>query len=471
MSVAIRAYAIDGQGNVAKINSPMLMGARADIAHYQEIVKASNEGGRASKKLREQYGTVIGGVSCASRPFDFAIFAYAATCNTYHGAAIDAKSQDIVGRGWKIIGESDQQKTEVTKFFEGSFGNKSFEEGMACVLADKEALGNAYLEVVPGKDGKPRELTHIAAAEMWIRLDELGFVQQKNGHHSHFRAYGVDPKLIDQLPAGDPLRAEDCTEVFHFARYSPWSPFYGIPCILGAWSALTLAQLVAEYNLAFFNNNAIPEYVVLLEGDPEESTIETIQMYFREHLKGQHHKTLVLQSPTGAKVTFQKVTSDSAKEAAFRMLRTDCRDEIIHAHRIPPQKVGIFETGKLGGNLATEQAREYKDSQVAPGQRNVASRLNRLISERFEFDVKFEFEPYDIDTRELESKLDDTYLRNKVLTPNEVRANRFPEAQPLDGGDVTLGPPTMADFAGINDALETMQGEVRQAIKAIEVQR
>jgi PBSX family phage portal protein len=470
MSTAIRAYAIDGQGNVAKVNSPMLLNARADVAKHQEITKATIDS-RGSKKLREEYGTVIGGVKCASRPFDFAIFSYAATCNTYHAAAIDVKAHDVAGRGWQITGESDREKAELTSFFESSFGNKSFEEGMACVLADKEALGNGYLEVIPGLDGKPREFAHIAASEMWIRLDELGFVQQKNGHYANFKAYGADSKLIEQLPANDPLKAEGINEVFHFARYSPWSAFYGIPCILGAWSALTLAQLVAEYNLAFFNNNAIPEYVVLLEGDADENTIRTIQQYFREHLKGQHHKTLVLESPAGAKITFQKVTSDAAKEAAFRMLRIDCRDEIVHAHRIPPQKVGIFETGKLGGNLATEQSREYKDSFVTPNQRNLGSRFNRLIANRFKYSCKFEFKPYDIDQQELQSKLDVAYLNAKVIVPNEVRALRFPELEPLEGGDTVIGAPTLADLAGIDEAITAMQSDVKQAVQSIQEQR
>ncbi len=463
-----KAYVIDRSGRVEKINSPLMLDARVEIAEYQQVYKATMDA-KGSKKLREKYGTVIGGVLCATRPFDFATFAYAATVNTYHSSAIDVKAQDVVGRGWKITGDSDSDKKELTDFFQGAFRGKTFAEGMACVWTDREAVGNGYIEIVPGVDGKPAEMTHLPAGEMWIRLDELGFVQQKNGQFAHFKSFDADEARIAGLPNTDPLRAEETpNEVIHFARYSPWSPFYGIPCILGAWNALVLAQLVAEYNLAFFNNNAIPEYVVLLEGDATEDTVTTIQRYFREHLKGQHHKTLVLESPQGAKITFQKVTSDAAKEAAFRLLRVDCRDEIIHAHRVPPQKVGIVETGKLGGNLSTEQAQEYKDSIVGPNQRNVAARFDRLISERFEMQAQFQLEPYDVDTRLQESKIDQVYLNAKVLVPNEVRAKRYPDLEPLEGGDVPLGPPTMADIAAVDETLQGIQGEVRQAIARVE---
>ncbi len=247
--------------------------------------------------------------------------------------------------------------------------------------------------------------------------------------------------------------------MIHFPRYSPWSPFYGVPSIMPAWNALTAWALLAEYNLQFFANNAVPDYAVILEGEwggsgddesGEAAAVEMIREYFRTHLKGQAHKTMVLEAPTGGKVTFQKLTSDQAKEGSFRLLRKDSRDEIIHAHGVPPQIIGIVETGALGGNVGAEQIGQYKDSIVTPGQKRVAAVSDRLIAEAFEApELSFEFEEYDAEDREANSRVDSAYLDRRVLLPNEVRNTRFPEMEPLDGGDDPLNstPPGLGELA------------------------
>lgn len=448
-------------GAIVEMARPVLLGGLSQAAEYYEVTKAVSAPGTGSKRLRDKYGATIDGVLCASRPFDFALFAYATTLNTYHSRAIRVKAKDIVGRAWKITGEG-TRKAQIESFFRNAFGTLTFGEGMSQVWTDYEALGNGFLEVVPTVKGEPAELAHIPATEMWIRLDGLGFVQAKNGEYSHFRAFGAD---VSDLPERDPLRGEGVTSVVHFSRYMPWSAYYGIPSIMPAWNRMALMTLECEYNLAFFMNNAIPDYAVILEGEWEEGADKVIEQYFRTHLKGQAHKTLTMQAPNGAKVTFEKLTSDNAKEGAFRLLRIDCRNEIVHAHGVPPQKVGIVETGALGGNLATEQLAEYKESTVEPGQEMVQARLNRIIAVGFQaLDLHFEFEPYDVDDRLINSQIDGAYIDRGVLVPNEVRAVRFPDKEPLDGGDEPRRPATAGDLFGVEQALEQTQREIREAI-------
>lgn len=466
----IEAYVFDSQsGAVAKVNAPLLLASALQVAEYHEVIKASAEpASKGSRRLKQRYGTQIDGVTCASRPFDLALFAYAATVNTYHARAVRAKVKDIVGRPWMIVGEGAlAQKQRLESFFEKAFGRRTFAAGMSCVWTDYEALGNGYLEVVPSTKGEPAELEHLPATEMWIRLDGLGYVQQKAGQYSHFRAWGVDKESYAELPGNDPLAVgKDATAVIHFSRYSPWSPFYGIPAILPAWSAICLMTLVAEYNLNFFANNAIPDYAVILEGESDEKAAETIRAYFKHHLKGQAHKTLVLDTPSGGKVRFEKLTDSNAREGSFRLLRTDCRDEILHAHGVPPQKVGIVETGKLGGNLSSEQIREYQISIVGPGQETVTGSMDSLIQGGFSIEnLSFRFEPYDVEDRRANAEEDKLYLDSKVLVPNEVRAKRFPDLEPLEGGDEPLGGPTLAELSGLDQAMGELQQQVKEAVR------
>lgn len=464
----IEAFVLDsGTGQVARLQAPLLASGRGAAAEYHEAIKALTDApSRGSKRLRQKIGVQIDGVACAARPFDFALYAYAATVNTYHARAVRAKAKDVVGRPWQIVGDGPERlRRRIEEFFANAFGRESFSTGMRKVWTDYEALGNGYLEVIPNKSGEPAELAHVPAPEMWVRLDGLGYVQQKASQFAHFRVFGAGEEDFADLNDKDPIKSSELTSVIHFSRYSPWSPYYGIPSIMPAWNAVVLMTLVAEYNLQFFSNNAIPDYAVILEGETEDDTIQVIQEYFRTHLKGKAHKTLCLQTPSGAKIRFEKLTSDAAKEASFRLLRMDCRDEIIHAHGVPPQKVGIVETGKLGGNLATEQREEYKTSIIAPSQEAIQSQFDRLIRIGFGTDAfHFEFEPYDTEDRRLNAETDAVYLDRGVLTPNEVRANRFPDLDPLEGGDepLTAG---AADPLLLEDTLRDMQRTIREAAR------
>jgi phage portal protein BeeE len=462
----VQAFLLDSASMQAvRVSSPLLIQGAAQPAEHHYLMKAvSDPASRGSRALRQKFGTQLDGVQCAGRPFDMALYAYAATINTYHSRAVRAKVKDIAGRPWRITGEGqDAAKRRLTEFFRNAFGRRSFGDGLSCVWTDYEALGNGYLEVIPDAAGQPAELAHVPATEVWVRLDGLGYVQQKGGAFAHFRAFGAPAEDFSGLKPEDPLAGET-TALIHFSRYSPWSPFYGIPAIMPAWAAVVLFQLVAEYNLHFFNNNAIPDYAVILEGEVEDGAIDVIREYFKTHLKGQAHKTLCLATPGGGKIRFEKLTSDSAREGSFRLLRQDCRDEILHAHGVPPQKVGIVETGKLGGNLSTEQIEEYKNSIVTPGQEALASRLTQIIEAGFGIPgLRFEFEPFDTEDRKRNAEVDAAYLDRNVLTPNEVRSLRYPQLPPLAGGDEPLRPTTLSDLAGLEDAIGKIQAYMREA--------
>lgn len=427
------AFTIDRGGSLHRVSSPVLTQVLASIGEFQELRRAQVAG---SAKKRPKMGVNIGGVPCAVRPVDLGLLAFAATMNTYHMRATRAVSRDVAGRKWYVSSESEASKARVTAALKVAWRGKTLSEGFRCVWTDRVALGNGYLELIPSRDGKGIvQFEHVPATEMWIRLDELGYVQQHGNDTVHFRAWGRDDE-IEALPEMDPLRNAR-TYVQHFAEYSSWSPFYGVPDIIAAWSAIAIFALIAEFNLGFFSNNAIPDYVVLVEGEVDDALQTTIREYFRDHVRGQAHKTLVMGHGEGRKIEFRRLTSQHAREGDFRMLRTACRDEIIHAHGVPPQKVGIFETGKLGGNLATEQRKEYLESIVTPGQEQLVDRLESIIQAERGFgapDCTIEFQRYDAEDEHLNAQTDKIYLDAGVLDKDEVREWRFPDMGPRAGG-------------------------------------
>jgi capsid portal protein len=453
-------------GEIVKTSGALTSAALAPLEFYQAQRAAADGNTVESARLAEKQGCTVGGVQCAARPFDIAAYAYATVVNTYHMRACRAKVKDIVGRRWSIAGEgTDAAKSLVTEFFRNAFGELTFGEGMGNVWMDYEALGSGFVEVIPDIKGQPAGLRHIPATELFIRLDGLGFVQAKNGQFAQFRTYGLKPDKFAALPKTDGL-ATAPTSVIPFIRYLPFSPFYGLPSVMPAFPALALMVLIREYNLQFFSNNAIPDYAVILEGEWADDAEKTISEYFKTHLKGQAHKTLCLQTPSGGKVTFEPLTSQTVKEGSFRLLWVEARDEVLQAHGVPPQKVGIVETGKLGGNLSSEQIVEYKTSIVEPGQEKVSTRLSMLIKAFGAPNLKFQFDAYDTEDRQANAAVDQIYLNAGVLTPNEVREVRFPGKDPLEGGDQVSRPAQFGDVAGVEDVLNEVQQSLRGQVAA-----
>ncbi len=411
-----QVFLIDDAGAVvARLSAPLL--------------KAQAE--RDTDKICVTTRTNVGGVNCAVHPFDMNLYAFALSVNTYHRRACAVKAHDIAGRGWDLVSAQTDREgnpkagAEIRAFLDRPHPRMSLANLLENCEKDFQGLGNAYLEVRRNAAGQPGALEHYPAPTMWVRVDQDGYIQRVNEQHAYLKPFG-DPE--QRLVPGT---SEAQNEMIHLADYDPGSLVYGLPCIISAFGRLALMQLELEYNSQFFGNNAIGRWAVVLEGDWDPDAEEKIREYYQSKVRGQAHRTLVMTSPTGCKVTFQRLDTD-AKDSQFRFLRQDSRDEILQAHGVPPLLVGVVETGALGGNVGSEQLKQYRDSVVLPGRERWEAALDSIIEAGWPgCGWVFRFQEYSIDDQQQNATIDNTYLVNRVLTPNEVRARRFPDLGPL----------------------------------------
>jgi PBSX family phage portal protein len=303
---------------------------------------------------------------------------------------------------------------------------------------DYEAIGNLGLEVVR-KDKIPVALYHIPFHTMRVCTDNNTYVQIRGTKKIRFRRFNTEEKIYKAWveTIGEVKDIPDSGhEIIHILNYHPCSSFYGVPDIISALGSL-LGQIEArDYNLRFFENNAVPDYAIVIEGGeftPESK--KTIKAYFENELKGSTHRTLVLPVDEGVKVTFEKLTVE-VRDSSFRLYRADNRDEIIRAHGIPPRRVGIAEAGGLGGTgEAKWQAENYKTSIVRPSQEILEYRINDfLIQGGFGIsDWILQFSQIDL-TDELEdARINEIYVKAGVKSVNQVRGELGYD--PIPGGE------------------------------------
>lgn len=396
--------------------------------------------------------------------------------NTFHYRACKTKARDTTGNGWilePIYGlenPSDEQWERAMAFLDNPNPAMTLSEICHNVMVDFEAIGDGYFEVIR-KDGIVVGLEHIPSHTMRVHTSLKKFCQIRGPHRVWFKRFGVDFE-IDATTGeeGKSIPAEKrANEVIHIRNYTSRSDFYGIPDILPALGVLLADRERTAYNIAFFENHAIPAYVVTITGaDLDEKTEKMIQRYFQEDVKKNRQSTLVLTakkdendiSSDPIEIKFQALSTET-KEASFRMFRQDNRDEILTAHGVPPYRAGVAVVGNLGGTTAQESTEIYKQSVIRPRQEMLENVINRYILQQGLGITDWKFKFNVIDSRDKDKEVDrlQKLFDMGVYSPNQILEKLGEE--PIDDPNMDRhfinGHPIDASKEEINAIVQSMK--------------
>jgi PBSX family phage portal protein len=310
------------------------------------------------------------------------------------------------------------------------------------VYTDLEATGNGYIEIGRTTGGDIGYIGHIPAKTMRVRRLRDGFMQLLYGKAVFFRNFG---DLETPNPIGD---AEDRpNEIIHLKKYTPMNNYYGIPDIVAAQMSLAGNEFAGRYNLDYFENKAVPRYIITVKGaklSPESE--RKLLEFFQVGLKGKNHRSLYIPLPADTpdnKVEFKMEPVEAgAQESSFNIYRQSNRDEILLAHRVPINKIGVPEGVSLAN--ARDADKTFKEQVCRPAQMRLEKRINSIIEEKTDA-LKIKFEELTLTDEDTQSQIDERYLRMQVITPNEVRIRKG--MIPVEGGDemVELKPQQAAD--------------------------
>jgi PBSX family phage portal protein len=352
-------------------------------------------------------------------------------------AAIDAKVANIVGLGYsffvtdrttlslesreessaveKARRRIERLKIELRDWLESLNDTDSFTTTMKKMLIDYESTGNGYLEVGRTALGQIGYLGHIPATTIRARRLRDGYVQiigQKIVYFRNFGARNPNPITVDPRP----------NEIIHYKSYSPLNTFYGVPDILSAVSSLIGDSLAAQYNIDYFQNKAVPRYIITLKGAKLSSDAEDKMFRFLQTgLKSQSHRTLYIPLPGDSdnnKVEFNmEPIENGIQEGSFKEYRKANRDDILIAHQVPISKLGGTDSGMAA---ALSQDRTFKEQVSRPSQKNLEKIVNKIIKEKTDI-VELRFNELTLTDEIAQSQILERYVRNKIMVPNEAR--------------------------------------------------
>lgn len=386
-------------------------------------------------------------------PYNLDYLAKVSESSSANYASIKAKTSNIVGLGYDLV-LSDKSKLKmqgkegdaksralrniarakitVNEWLEAACKNSDFLDVLNDVWVDYESTGNGYLEVGRKANGEIGYIGHIAATTIRVRRAKDGFIQIVGDKMVFFRNFG-DRTTPD--PVGEDKRPN---ELIHIKKYSPTNGYYGVPDIVAAMHAVAGNHFAERYNLEYFENKAVPRYIIKTKG-PTLSAEHQVKLaeFFSANVKGQNHRTVYVPLPADTadeKNDFEIVPVETGiQDSSFTNYHKINLETILMVHRVPMTKVTMPESTTLGA--AKDFDKTFKEQVCQPEQDRLERRLNKILREFTDvFVINLnELSLTDEDTR---SKIDEIYLKNDVITPNEVRTRKgMPE---IAHGDKTF---------------------------------
>ena len=450
--------------NIPTNQMGQVIGTYADTAG----VRSTGIDGVKTKQINpgEVYRNGYGVFDVITPPYNLYELASFYDTNFANHAAIDAKVANTVGLGYKFETAPDvimrmenmenqsamdkarkrleRLKGEAIEWLESLNSEDSFLTTMEKVDLDLESTGNAYLEVGRTVTGEVGYLGHIPATTMRIRRIRDGFTQIVSGQVVYFRNFGAtNPNPITEDPRPN--------EVIHFKAYSPLNTFYGVPDILSAYMSLKGDLLAAQFNIDYFENKAVPRYIVVVKGARLDSESEDrLFRFLQTGLKGQNHRTLYVPLPAdqdGNKIEFTMVPIEAnVQEASFDKYHQKNRDDILMAHQVPLSKLGGVDAGGLSAALS--QDRTFKEQVTRPAQRYIEKMINKVVKTKTDL-VNIKFKELTLTDEVAQSQILERYLKTQVITPNEAREQLGMPHRP-DGDDPFEMAPRQATDARAN---------------------
>jgi len=352
-------------------------------------------------------------------------------------AAIDAKVANIVGLGYsfevtdramlsfegkeqsatdKARKRIERMKLEMRDWLENLNDDDSFTKTMEKVYTDVEATGNGFIEVGRTVNGEIGYIGHIPSTTIRIRRLRDGFMQiigQKLVYFRNFGATNPNPVTADPRP----------NEIIHIKEYSPLNTYYGIPDIVAAIPSLLGDQLASQYNIDYFENKAVPRYVVTLKGAKLSNEAEDKMFRFLQTgLKAQSHRTLYIPLPGDTdqnKVEFKmEPIENGIQDGSFKEYRKQNRDDILVAHQVPISKLGGTDSAAIAASIA--QDRTFKEQVSRPAQGHLNKVISKIIKEKTDI-LELKFNELTLTDEITQSQILERYVKTQVMMPNEAR--------------------------------------------------
>ena len=226
---------------------------------------------------------------------------------------------------------------------------------------DYLVFGNSYVEKREGPLGRALQLKPTLAkyTRLGLALDDYWFVQSWNQEH--------------QFPKG---------KVHHLLEHDINQEIYGLPQYLAALNSAWLNESATLFRRKYYQNGSHAGFIMYLT-DPahNEDDINNLRQALKDSKGPGNFKNLFMYAPGGKKDGMQiiPISEVAAKDEIFN-IKNVTRDDMLAAHRVPPQLMGIIPTNSGGFSSPDVAAQVFARNELEPLQ-NKFLELNDWMGE------------------------------------------------------------------------------------------
>lgn len=304
-----------------------------------------------SAEILSYFETVLMFQKYYAPPIDFGGLARAVRASAHHQSALTVKKNILLST---CKTTSLLPRAELERF-----------------VQDYLVFGNGFLEVVRNKFGKPLTLRAPLAKYMRKGVEKGIYWQITNGVEEH--QFAPD-------------------SVFHLLNPDVNQEIYGLPDYLAALQSAFLNESATLFRRKYYLNGAHAGSIIYMT-DPTQSAadIEAIKTQLRDTKGKGNFKNLFVHIPDGKKDGLQVIPlSDIVAKDEFANIKNSSRDDVLAAHRVPPQLMGILPTNNGGFGDVEKAGRVFFINEIKPLQRKLQE-VNKWLG----VDV-VTFEPYEL---------------------------------------------------------------------------
>ncbi|WP_186078692.1 phage portal protein [Burkholderia gladioli] len=173
--------------------------------------------------------------------------------------------------------------------------------------------------------------------------------------------------------------------IFHLMEPDINQEVYGLPEYLGMLQSAWLNEAATLFRRRYFENGSHAGYILYLnDSSISEEDLNSVRETIMNTRGQGNFKNIFLYSPNrngGEKSALQMlpISEASAKDEFFN-IKNVTRDDLLAAHRVPPQLIGIVPSNTGGFGAADTAARVFARNEIVPLQQQFLA-INDWVGE------------------------------------------------------------------------------------------
>lgn len=243
-------------------------------------------------------------------------------------------------------------------------------------VLDYLVMGNGYLERVDNIAARPMALRHSLALSTRRGVEDGQFW------------------FLPSLRTGGVSQAHEFQRdhVLQVAEPDVAQEIYGMPEYLSAMQSAFLNEAATLFRRRYYLNGSHAGFVFYLsEQTMDDRDVEGIREALKESKGVGNFRNLFINAPGGKKDGVQIIPiSEVAAKDEFLGIKNTTRDDILAAHRVPPQLIGVVPTNSGGFGDVEKAAQIFFLNEIAPLQQRFLEINDWIDAEAVAF------APYDV---------------------------------------------------------------------------